>query len=112
METQNTTLVILIGLSLRLIVPIVLTALVVYSLRKLDARWQAEAREEKKVVADEEMPCLKGLSADQMKSIMPLSDQACWQARRLHSGYLNDACLECEIFLNAPKPAARTHAHI
>jgi len=112
MQTLNPTLVILIGLALRVMVPVALTVLIVYSLGKLDARWQAEAKAEEKALAVDEMPCVKGLSLDQVKSHLLLSEQPCWQAQRSHSGYLNEACLDCEIFLKAPAAAARSHAHI
>ena len=112
MQTLNPALVILIGLVLRLIVPLAITALIVYSLGKLDARWQAEAKNEKKTLAIDEMPCAKiqGFSVDQMKMHMSLSDQPCWQAHRSPNGYLSETCLSCEIFLNAPVPAPATHA--
>lgn len=112
METLSPTLVILIGLALRVLAPLALTALIVYALRKLDAHWQAEARDEKKVPATDEMPCLKiqGFSDDQMKSRAILSAQPCWQAHRSANGYLNEACLDCEVFLKTT--AAATHSHV
>ncbi len=114
METLNSTYVILIGLALRVAIPVAFTALIVFSLRKLDARWQAEAREEKKVAAIDEMPCLReGVTIDPLTSARAsLGEQRCWQIRRLPSGYLNEACLDCEVFLNAPTASAHSHAHI
>ena len=114
MQTLNPTLVILIGLVLRLIVPLAITALIVYSLRKLDARWQAEARDEEKVMAIVEMPCLKidELSTDKTNSRISLSTQPCWQMHRSTNGYLNEACLDCEVFLKATAATSQSHAHI
>ena len=114
MNTLHPILVILIGLVLRLAVPLALTALIVYSLGKLDARWQAEARDEKKALAVDQMPCMKDeeLSIEQMKVRMSLADQPCWQTQRLQSGYLNEACLDCEVFLSAPATGSRVHVHI
>ena len=114
METLSPTLVILIGLALRILVPLALTALAVYALRKLDAHWQAEARDEKKVPAIDEILCMKiqGLSDDQMKSRMVLSAQPCWQAQRSANGYLNEACLDCEVFLKTTAPTAQSHVNI
>ena len=114
METLHPVLVILIGLVLRLAVPVALTVLIVYALEKLDARWQAEAREEKKALAVDQMPCLKNeeLSIEQMNMRLAMNDQPCWQAQRSQSGYLNEACLDCEVFLSAPAAAARVHVHI
>ncbi len=85
METLSPTLVIIIGLALRVLVPLALTVLVVYLLRKLDARWQAEARNEEKLPAEDEMPCLEiqGLTEEQIKARLSMKAQPCWLARRL-----------------------------
>lgn len=114
METLHPVLVILIGLVLRLAVPVALTVLIVYLLGKLDARWQAEARDEEKALAVDQMPCLKNeeLSVEQMKLRMSLSEQPCWQAQRSQSGYLNEACLDCEVFLSAPAHTSHSHVNI
>ncbi len=114
MENLNSTFVILIGLALRVLVPVALTILIVYLLRKLDARWQEEARTEEKVLAIDEMPCLEtqGLSDEQLKSRLALNAQPCWQVRRLPNGYLNETCLDCEVFLKAGAASPRSRAHI
>ncbi|MBI5944036.1 MAG: hypothetical protein HY864_06680 [Chloroflexi bacterium] len=114
METLSPTLVIIIGLALRVLAPLALTVLAVYFLRKLDARWQAEARNEEKLPAEDEMPCLEiqGLTEEQIKARLSMKAQPCWLARRLPNGYLNEACLNCEVFLNATAPAAGSHARI
>ncbi|MBI5963873.1 MAG: hypothetical protein HY863_10395 [Chloroflexi bacterium] len=114
MEDLNSTLVILIGLALRVLVPVALTALIVYLLRKLDARWQEEARTEEKVLAIDEMSCLEtqGLSDEQLNSRLSLNAQPCWQIHRLPNGYLKEACLDCEIFLKASAASPRSRAHI
>jgi hypothetical protein len=114
MNTLNPVVVILIGSFLRLIVPVLLTALLVYLLGKLDAHWQEEARKEEKLHEVNAMPCIKeeGLTPEQVKLHMALSDQPCWQAHRARNGYLNAACLECEVFLSAPASPARVHVHI
>lgn len=114
MDIFSSTLAILIGLALRLLLPIAVTALVVYGLRKLDTRWQEEARNEKKLLVTDEMPCLKmqGISVEQMKLRASLSAQPCWQVQRSHNGRLSEECLNCEVFLDAPVPAPNSHAHV
>ena len=114
MDTLSSILAVLFGVVLRLLVPIAVTALVVYGLHKLDERWQEEARNEMKTLVIDEMPCLKmqGISTEQMKLRASLSAQPCWQVQRSHNGRLSEACLSCEVFLDAPVPAPVTHAHV
>ena len=114
---MNTTsiMVMLTGLFVRLVVPLVITALVVYALRRLDARWQAEAEKERKNLVKDEMPCWKeqGLSTDEIKFHAAKDNQPCWQTHRLSNGYLREACLDCEVFLYAPIPVPQhSHAHL
>jgi len=106
MDTINSLLAILTGLILRLAVPIVVTALLIYFLRRLDARWQAEAKlvplEVKKLKCWE----IKGCTPEQIKNCpSPKSSLPCWQVHRLPNGYLREECLECQIFREAPAPA-------
>lgn len=110
---MNTTLVVLTGLFVRLVVPLAVTALVVYLLHKLDARWQAEAENENATLVKDEKPCWKeqGLSMDEIKMRAAKSSQPCWQTHRLSSGYLREACLDCEVFIAAPIPTPK-HLHI
>jgi hypothetical protein len=35
------------------------------------------------------------------------SGKPCWQIHRLSNGYLREACLDCEVFINAPAPALK-----
>lgn len=112
---MNTTLAVLLGLFVRLFVPLSVTALVVFFLRKLDARWQAEAEKERKTLVSDNELCWKeqGLSAEEMVKRAESCDEACWQTHRLSNGYLREACLDCEVFLSAPAPAVKhSHAHI
>ena len=105
----NSILVVLTGLLIRLVVPLVVTALIVYLLHRLGVRWQAEAEKERKFLVKDEMPCWKeqGLSMDEIKFRAEKSDQPCWQTHRLSNGYLREACLDCEVFLDAPIPTSK-----
>ena len=106
MQTLITFLYLLVGLLLRLAIPIAATLLVIYILRKLDQRWQAEA--ELQPVTIEKLECwkTKDCSPDQMENCpAPKSSLPCWQVKRLPNGYLNEDCLSCPVFVEAPTPA-------
>jgi len=105
METITSLLAILTGLLVRLAIPIFVTAMLIYFLRKLDSRWQAEAQ---LPVAVEKPKCweIKGCTPEQMKNcIAGQSSMPCWQVYRLPNGYLRDECITCEVFHQAPVPA-------
>ena len=105
MESITSLLAILTGLLVRLAIPIIVTAVLIYFLRKLDLRWQAEAQ---LPVAVEKPKCweIKGCTPEQMKNcIAGKSSLPCWQVYRLPNGYLRDECISCEVFHQAPIPA-------
>ena len=105
MNELYSAMAILAGIVVRLAIPILVTALAVYFLRRLDAHWQSEAKNAPVKVEKPECWKIKGCSPAQRKdcpgyiSILP-----CWQARRLSNGYLRQECLECKVFLKAPVP--------
>jgi len=98
---------------LRLVVPLAVTALIVYILHRLDMRWQAEAENEHAALFKDETPCWKeqGLSINEIKMRAAINNQPCWQTHRLSNGYLREGCLDCEAFLSAPLPTPK-HSHI
>ena len=109
METFTSFLAILAGLLLRLAVPIAGTLLLVYFLRKLDAHWQAEAQLLSITVPTIECWKVKGCSPAQQKNCVAASSQLpCWQVFRQPNGYLQEKCISCEVFINAPIPALKT----
>ncbi len=110
---MNTLLVLVTGVFLRLIVPLAVTALVVYLLHRLDVRWQIEAEKERAMLVKDDLPCWKeqGLFRSEINLRTAKSDQPCWQIRRLANGHLREACLDCEVFLSAPIPTPK-HSHI
>lgn len=106
MEALFAFLAILAGILLRLAIPIAITAVAVYLLRRLDEQWQQEA--ELSVPTPPKAECWKIKNCPpERRSACPAytSAQPCWQTRRLANGYLQEECLSCEIFLNAPIPA-------
>ncbi len=95
----------LIGLLLRLAIPIAATLFVVYILRRLDKRWQAEAELQPVGVEKPECWKVKGCPPEQVENCAAAkSPLPCWQVKRLPNGYLNEDCLSCPVFIEAPVP--------
>jgi hypothetical protein len=112
---MNAFFALLLGLFVRLGLPLLATLLVVFTLRKLDLRWQKEAELERDLLVRDEEPCWReqGLAMEEIKARAAASEKPCWQIHRLSNGYLREACLDCEVFINAPAPAlnpAKVHA--
>jgi hypothetical protein len=109
MDTIISLLALLIGLLIRLAIPIVLTALLIVLLHKLDARWQAEAQ--LPLPASQNIECwkVKGCRPEQRRNcVAAKSNLPCWQTYRLPNGYLREECLACKVFTEAPLPALTT----
>jgi hypothetical protein len=108
METFPSVLAILLGLLIRLAIPIAGTCILIYFLRKLDAHWQAEAQLNPPSTQKVECWKVKGCPPDQQKNCVAASSSLpCWQAFRQPNGYLREGCISCEVFINAPIPALK-----
>ncbi len=106
MNSSTAALAVLVGLALRLAVPILLTVLVVTGLRSLDRHWQTEADSIPLKVEKPQCWNTQGCAPAQRKACLGYkSPLPCWQALRLPSGYLNEKCLGCPVLLRAPLPA-------
>jgi hypothetical protein len=103
MNDLYSVIAVLAGIAARIALPILVTALAVHFLRRLDARWQSEA---KNVPSRAEKPAcweIMGCSPARRKDCPGyVSALPCWQARRLSNGYLREECLACKVFLKAP----------
>jgi len=98
---------VLIGLLVRLAIPILVTILLITLLRKLDARWQVEAKMPVNIKKPE---CwkIKGCPPEQVTACKgAASPLPCWQAYRSPNGYLREECLTCKVFKDAPMPALK-----
>ncbi|MEW5939993.1 MAG: hypothetical protein AB1750_10050 [Chloroflexota bacterium] len=110
MENPPPALVVLIGLSLRIGIPVIITVIAVLILRKVDARWKAEAEAlppEPPAAIVEKPSCWEVIECapELMKDCpAPVSPLPCWQARRQKNGYLMEKCLTCQVFRQAPLP--------
>ena len=99
---------------LRLAVPLAVTFLVAYLLRRLDARWEAEAQARPEAIrqleaAAPQKPCWeeKGCSQEQRARCPAcrLTDIPCWLARLRADNRLPDECPNCPRYRGlAPVP--------
>lgn len=108
MEVLTSFLAVVAGLLLRLALPILGTGILIYFLRKLDARWQEEAQ--LAPLSSQKLECwkIKGCSPEQRKNcIAAKSPLPCWQAYRLPNGYLREECISCKVFIDAPTPTLK-----
>jgi hypothetical protein len=99
---------VILGFIFRLVLPIGLTALAVWYLRKLDMRWQKEAGPVA-IAAPTGTPCWerKNCSADKRAKCPACQDPTipCWQKFRQADGSLRESCIDCDVFRDAPIPA-------
>lgn len=108
METITSLLIIVGGLILRLAIPILGTLTLVFFLRKLDNRWQTEAELQQKAINKPECWKIKGCAPDQVGQCEgAASPLPCWQIYRQPNGYLNEECLSCTVFTEAPVPTLK-----
>jgi hypothetical protein len=99
----------LLGVLLRLGLPLAVTAWAVWVLRRLDARWQAEAKSIRMPLPAAPVPCwdVRRCSAERRAACPAYArpDTPCWQVFRDPQGRLKDDCLDCEVFRGAPVPS-------
>ena len=101
----------IMGLVVRFGIPVLLTAVVIFILRRMDDRWQAEAKGESPApivplrINGKRCWEIKGCpEEDKVKCPAVISQQPCWQVFRDSDGHLRERCLSCEVFLKAPIP--------
>jgi hypothetical protein len=103
---MDTVLTFVLGLLLRIGIPVAVTALVFFLLRRLDQRWQKEALAVP--VISSQRPCweVKGCSAEKRENCPAYAQKniPCWQTFRDRRGLLREDCLGCDIFRLAPAP--------
>lgn len=96
----------ILGLLLRIGIPVAVTALVFLLLRRLDEHWQKEARAIP--VVSSQRPCweIKSCSAEKLKNCPAYAqpNTPCWQVFRTKNGLLRETCLGCDVFHLAPVP--------
>ena len=109
MEWLNIILTIILGLLLRIGIPLAVTAGVIYLLHRLDQRWQKAALSVP-VVAPGSEPCWEVKECPEARQkACPAAAQPrvpCWQVFRSKSGVLREDCLSCEVFRQASVPVS------
>lgn len=112
METSQGFIYLLGWFGLRFGIPIVLTILMVWAFRRLDARWQEQAETTRKLAAEKGLvPIVRcwllNDCPDEKREKCPAyleQHTPCWQHFRMKNGELKQACLGCGVFRGAPAP--------
>lgn len=94
-----------VGILVRLALPIAITLLVAYALRRLDQRWQRQGTGGRPgPVSIVRCWVLNDCPEEQRASCAVYQDQniPCWQFNRDERGRLAPRCLNCQVFRQAP----------
>lgn len=104
-----------VGLLIRIGLPLLLTVVLVWALRRLDARWQADAKRISEA-SSQNIIQIQAQRCWELRNCAPLLREnclafkkphiPCWQHFRNGRGELREMCLDCEVFHNAPLPMA------
>ena len=106
MLPSTAALAVITGVLVRLALPILVTAIVIVLLRRLDAHWQSEARYAPIKVEKPECWKIRACAAEQRKLCPAVkSPLPCWQVFRSSNGYLREQCLTCDVLARAPLPS-------
>lgn len=110
MEGADVILSVAVGIVVRFGVPISLTALAIFLLRKLDTQWQQDAESKGLVqVRAKNSGCwnAKNCPEEKRSKCKAFSNQdiPCWHQFRDNDGRLLEKCLGCDVFVQAPVPA-------
>jgi hypothetical protein len=104
---------IVLGVLLRIGVPLAGTMLFIWLLRRLDVRWKAEAEKERAahpaagaVIVQTRCWEKKNCPAAARAKCAAYAEQdtPCWQVHRRATGQLRDSCLGCDVFRQMPVP--------
>ena len=111
MEEFIAILLVIAGLLLRLGIPIVVTAILVVALRRVDQRWQHEAEQgivpevSKKSMFSQFQCWMTHNCPEENRDDCPAfieNNKPCWQVFRNGAGELRQRCLDCPVFINVP----------
>ena len=107
----NGLLAIAFGLLVRFGIPILVTGLAAWGLRRMDQRWQMQSEHIRPTplglgAAPAEVRCWEQTDCAKAKRdacpAFARPSVPCWQVFRAQTGTLSTDCLGCEVFLNAP----------
>jgi hypothetical protein len=111
MNEFSVILTLITGFLLRFGIPIGITALLVYALRRLDQKWQRDVElaaqsELVQVSLYDQLRCwaTKECSQENRDTCPAFLERGrpCWQVYRDVSGEMRDECLDCPVFINVP----------
>lgn len=109
MDALTSILVFIAGLLIRFAIPVALTVLFILLLRRLDERWQEEAKPRLKLAQAKNPGCWMAMNCTEENrrncSAYAHSEVPCWQHfREKNNGLLQERCLGCKVFNEAPVP--------
>jgi len=109
MDGLTTVFTIVLGILLRVAIPIAATLLLIIVFKWLDERWQREAGSDGVAIVQpgnlgcwETNKCPEEQRAGCQAYANP--DKPCWQVFREKDGRLQERCIGCDIFKHAPVP--------
>jgi len=111
MEEIYTIVGVILSVVLRFGIPVGLTALLIVWLKQVDKRWQVEAESKFGLAAvnSKNSGCwdVNKCTPEMRKKCQAYAhpEIPCWQFYRDREGYLQEKCLPCEVFRNAPVPS-------
>jgi hypothetical protein len=109
MEWLPTTFAMILGILLRVAVPVLVTLLFITLLKWLDERWKQEADPgAEQLVKVGNVGCWEINNCPKEKlaecKAYQNSNTPCWQVFRKKNGRLQERCIGCEVFRHAPMP--------
>jgi len=109
MEWSTTPLAMILGILLRIAIPIIVTSLIVFFLKRLDERWKMETDTGGiQLVTAGNAGCweINNCPEDQRAGCKAYQnpDTPCWQVLRGKNGRLQEGCIGCDVFRQAPVP--------
>jgi len=94
---------VILGLIIRIGLPVILSIGILYVLKQLDKRWQKE-QFPLPVIASNYKACWKvNNCSDEKRKDCPAfqhPEVPCWQAVKSHTGLLKENCVGCNVFRN------------
>ena len=111
MESLTTVIAMIMGVLLRVIIPLAATILIITILKWLDDRWKKNADlDETALVKVGNVGCwdIMNCSAENREQCLAYENpgKPCWQVFREKDGRLQERCIGCDVFRHAPVPVA------
>lgn len=109
MEGADIILSAAVGIIIRFGIPVSLTALAIFLLRRLDTQWQQDAKSKGLTGVTAKNPgCWNAKNCSEEKRSKCKAYQnkevPCWHLFRDNEGRLRENCLGCDVFVKAPVP--------